>query len=388
MSLTLIQLISEETMQNLLPVLAFRPARLLHLITERVKERSAPIGLAARQAEVPVTPEPINLPAMPSIRETFAIARDVIRKAKASGNDVVVNFTGGTKLMSIGAFSAALQEEVASVYVDTENGRFLDGGAKIHISQFLGDNLALTSFQDALRVSSVALANGCSRATKGRDWRPYTRLAEHFLAHPEDETVCHELFEKLSRFNGQRTTKADWEKAAQEPLRVPPPVAQLALEAALLERNADGLFLLPGGLSSRSGFEFIVAFFTGAWWEVAVARAVDQSGLFRDLHWSADYGVSGLYGGDLEEDIVALDGVQIAYFSCKRSGIGEKPIAHLEEIDARARRIGGRFARKFFAVYRPIQPSIEHPLRVRAASLGIQILGPADLTQPASLAKK
>ena len=71
----------------------------------------------------------------------------------------------------------------------------------------------------------------------------------------------------------------------------------------------------------------------------------------------------------------------------KRSAIGEKPIAHLEEIDARSRRIGGRFARKFFAVYRNVDPSIEQPLRSRAAALNIRVLTPQDLVQPASLAK-
>jgi len=173
--LALIQLISEETMQNLLPVLALRPARLLHLVTPKVRDRSGPIAVAARHSQIQVDPEPIHLPEMPTIRETFAAARNAIREVKQTGGLPVVNFTGGTKLMSIGAFSAALQEKVPSLYVDTEYGRFLDGTTGDGISQVLGEDLTFQALQSTLRVHSVALANGCPSATKGKDWKKSNR---------------------------------------------------------------------------------------------------------------------------------------------------------------------------------------------------------------------
>jgi len=162
-------------MQNLLPVLALRPARLLHLVTPKVRDRSGPIAVAARHSQIQVDPEPIHLPEMPTIRETFAAARNAIREVKQTGGLPVVNFTGGTKLMSIGAFSAALQEKVPSLYVDTEYGRFLDGTTGDGISQVLGEDLTFQALQSTLRVHSVALANGCPSATKGKDWKKSNR---------------------------------------------------------------------------------------------------------------------------------------------------------------------------------------------------------------------
>jgi len=50
--LTLIRLISEQTMQNLVPLLVLKPARVVHLATPKTSTRSAQIVEGARQAQV------------------------------------------------------------------------------------------------------------------------------------------------------------------------------------------------------------------------------------------------------------------------------------------------------------------------------------------------
>ena len=58
---------------------------------------------------------------MPGMPETFNAIKEAIAEAKGSGTTPVVNFTGGTKLMSIGAYAAALHQDhkAISLYVDT-----------------------------------------------------------------------------------------------------------------------------------------------------------------------------------------------------------------------------------------------------------------------------
>jgi len=128
-SLTLIQLISEQTMQNLLPVLRLKPARLVHLATPETVGRSNHIVEAARQAQVPVEATTHLLSRMPEMPETFGAVRAAIQHCRDQGQTPVVNFTGGTKLMSIGAFSAALNpnHRTLSLYVDTADEVFVDG---------------------------------------------------------------------------------------------------------------------------------------------------------------------------------------------------------------------------------------------------------------------
>jgi hypothetical protein len=70
-ALTLIQLVSEPTMQNVLPILRLRPARAVHLVTPKTAQRSGFIIEAARLAGVEPIVEIVELSAMPAMRETF-----------------------------------------------------------------------------------------------------------------------------------------------------------------------------------------------------------------------------------------------------------------------------------------------------------------------------
>jgi hypothetical protein len=122
-----------------------------------------------------------------------------------------------------------------------------------------------------------------------------------------------------------------------------------------------------------------LAFLSGGWWEVMVADAAHRSGQFHDLRWSVNVG-ERQGGFDLEEDIVGVDGVQIAYFSCKRGGLKSRLVPLLDELDSRARSIGGHFTRRFLAVYQPPYGQNAANLHKRAKELnGIQILAPRDL---------
>jgi hypothetical protein len=125
--------------------------------------------------------------------------------------------------------------------------------------------------------------------------------------------------------------------------------------------------------------QFTLAFLSGAWWEVAVVDAAHRSGHFRDLRWSLNVG-ERRGGVDLEEDIVGVDGVQIAYFSCKRGGMKSRLVPLLDELDNRARSIGGHFTRRFLAIYLPLSRINASNLQKRAQELnGIQIIGASDL---------
>lgn len=125
--LILIQLVSDQTMQNLLPVLRLKPQRLIHLATPRTVGRSALIAEGARQAHCPVSLETLTLSAMPGMAETLRAAQEAIDRTIAVDGRVILNFTGGTKLMSIGAYVAALKRKIPSLYVDTQEALFVDG---------------------------------------------------------------------------------------------------------------------------------------------------------------------------------------------------------------------------------------------------------------------
>lgn len=415
MPLTLIQLISEQTMPNLLAVLRLRPARLVHLATQRTAARSGWIVEAARQAGLHPEVEMVTLSSMPSMPEAFNAVRHALQQARETGHKPVVNFTGGTKLMSIGAYAAALHRDhrAMSLYVDTEDETFVDGRTADGLAALLDEDFSFTPLHRGVTVNTVAVANGRERVTGGRNWEALAPLARHLLAHPIEEQATQDAVFGASGFLPRGLspgTPEHWLALLDRPLALPTEVARLALETGLLRAGADGVCRLPDGsraelealAGSRARSEFVVdydrrriaatsvlqrplAFLTGTWWEVIVAEAAKRSGFFRDLRWSASAGVRG--GADLEEDILAMDGVQVVCISCKRGGERSRLIPHLEELNARARSVGGYYTRRFLAVYLPPKGRFGFNLRQRTQELGIRLLTPPDLLNAESFAR-
>lgn len=411
-ALTLIQLISEQTMQNLLPLLALKPARVVHLATPKTAARSAQIVEAARQAQVVAELESIRLSEMPSIPETSRSVLRTVEAAREAHQTPVVNFTGGTKLMSIGAYEAAMREQVTSLYVDTDHQQFLDGHSGPKLNTVLGDDFSFTPLQKALSVNAIAAANGRQRVTGGRDWQPFLPLARHFLETTADESATWQAVHGPSGicpYGREPRRAADWLALLDRPLPLPPRVGEFALAAGLL--RADGArLLLPAGprasleklaraehpphpppadyFAAVRPLQFALAFLSGTWWEVAVVDAAQRSGQFRDLRWSVNVG-ERQGGFDPEEDIVGVDGVQIAFFSCKRGGMKARLVPLLDELDNRACAIGGHFTRRFLAVYLPLSGQNAANLQKRARELdGVQIVTPGDLVNPETFARK
>jgi hypothetical protein len=394
-SLTLIQLISEQTMQNLLPVLRLKPTRLIHLATPKTAARSHFIVEAARQAGLQPAVELVTLSTMPAMPETFNATKTAILDARDKGEVPVVNFTGGTKLISIGAYAAALHKDhrAISLYVATEDALFVDGRTAEGLTELLDDDFSFTPLRASLTVNTLAVAHGRQRVTGGRDWRPFLPLAQHLLGHPDQEQTTHDAITK-GLFGGkpEPRTPADWLPVLARHIVLPDEVTRLAVSAGLVQTDSSGKTTLtrateaelqrladsyvpdfnPAYFRAISPIQQALGFLTGGWWEVVVADAAERSGAFRDIRWSAQVGERG--GADLEEDVLALDGVQIVSICCKRGGARDRLLPLLEEMNARARSMGGSFTRRFLAIYLPLRGAVARNLERRANELGVVVL--------------
>lgn len=407
-NLTLIQLISEQTMQNLLPILRLRPQKLVHLVTPKTAARSAVLKAAAKAAGIDPELESIQLSAMPGIPECFNAVTDALAKVKQDGQ-AVVNFTGGTKLMSIGAFAAAQTKKAPSLYVDTQDACFVDGATSPEMNALLAGDWSFTPIRNQLRVDVLGIANGVSRITGGKPWQPMLPLAEHLFQTIADEEATHAALHGpgglLPKGLEPRTPK-DWLPVFDRPIHLPETVAKLAVEAGLVRPGGSATeVLLPDMTRAEldhlahhqvSDFaaryfkavepmQHTAAFLTGAWWEVIVCDAAQKSALFRDLRWSCQVGDRN--GPDTEEDVLALDGVELLYINCKRGGAKARLLPLLEEVRARAATIGGSFNRRFLAVLQPPQGKVAANLQQQAKKLGIRLITADNVYQPSIFAR-
>ena len=397
--LALIQLVSEQTMQNLLPVLRLHPTRLIHLATPKTKARSAWVAEAARRAGCPTELETITLSAMPTMWETRQATLTAIESAAQRGEKCILNFTGGTKLMSIGAFVAALRHKAASFYVDTQDSVFVDGQSAESLGGYFDGDLSFTPLLRSITLDVVAAANGCGRVTAGLDWLPWLPLAQHLFYDTDDE----DRTQKEIQHTPQPRRPADWLAVIDREFEVSSTVASLAIQSnGFVAGSSSCSIRLPsnaraelteltrvdgGGIVPRFNDRLFAAvaplqhalnFLSGAWWEVIIAEHLRKTGRFQDIRWSVQVGERG--GPELEEDVIALDGVRVAYLSCKRSSQGGRLLPQLEQIKARAERLGGSFNQRFLCIRHTPQGRVRDNLQRRASELGIRLILPEDLT--------
>ncbi len=391
MNATLIQIVSEETMPNLLAAMAIKPERIVHLCTSSMAGTSAALERAYGQAQVKTVVDTCMIGGNPDIVEMS----DSVRKAIAKHGNPVVNLTGGTKLMSIGAYVAATRAGTTSLYVDTAAGRFVDGLSGGNFQSLFPDGAEVTRVSKQLMVNSITTANGVERVTGGKPWKNYSTIAELLLGDFRMEQKCHDIVADIIKGEPRNFAQAQayFRKLYSKPLSVPGGLGVAAVSAGLLEERGGVCYPAPRWLDALNGLDFSggkipgnliysalnearwpFAFFNGNWWEIAVMRYLSERNRYRDLRWSVDAGSRFGSSTDMEEDILGVDGVNLLYVSCKRGGDKAKLSRVLEDVNSSARRLGGKFAHKMLAVFVDLQGMQRTRLVNRCKELHIELL--------------
>jgi hypothetical protein len=398
----LIQLVSEEAMPSLYPILALKPTALVHVTSHGYELHSEPVLTAAALAHLCPPRESVrhlHLPPMPSITETYQAVLEGIEWLRARGAQPVINFTGGTKLMSIGSFYAAVSTNTSSLYVDGDRQTFVDGRTGPELASVLDSGLVLGALAPLISVRMILTAYGCAVENAKRNFNELAPVAAALLLNREDEMQAFEnMAGRTGAFAALRSSKsaARWRGADQIRFDLPGSIGAAA-EAAGLVRRAGKQFRLcadlhydremsgpsrqhrgpdPGQVLQRR-----YQFFEGGWWEIAVAEAVEGCSAFADVNVNLTIAKGGRLA--MEEDVLVMQGLQLAYFSCKRSG-ADKLVRHLEEVDASARRLGGKMARKYLAVCH-LPECMRDGLRKRADQLHVKLIEPLDVADGVAL---
>ncbi len=391
MTHTLIQIVSEETMPNLLAAMAIKPERVVHLCTPAMANSSAALERAYGQACVKTSVTMRRLGEHPGMIELNDVVASAIREA----GDAVVNFTGGTKLMSIGAYAAATRAKTPSVYVDTAAGEFVDGLSGGDFKALFPNGTAISQVSRQLSVNGIATANGVERVSGGKQWKDYAPLADFLLRNPSVEQKCHDAVTDLLNREPHsfQQAQAYYRDVYAKRLSIPEAAGELGVAAGLLEKKSTGYCPAAKWLSRFGGFNLAkekfppnilfsaaeearwpFTFFNGNWWEIAVIRYLAENGRYRDLRWSVDAGSRGGASTDMEEDILGVDNVNLLYVSCKRGGDKAKLSRILEDVNSSAKRIGGKFAHKVLAVFIDLKGAQECRVKNRCRELHIDLL--------------
>lgn len=388
---TLIHLVSEQTLQNLLPIMALRPHRIVQVrsrgrnlsqsrsieaaIRHLCKENSDFVGYTPRFVDHELTE------AHPTLNQVYA---DLAQRF-SDREKTLLNYTGGTKMMSVGAFQLALQRNIPTVYCDTVKRRFVWAPEK---SGFKG--LDFDTLATLLTVSLIATANGqAPDSLRSKDFSnellTFGRIAWRLKSKPTRKFNEFEGFvRKHFRCDDDRIPSS--RAKLDELLRRPLPIVhdekvlefvQAAASNGLL--NGEGTDFFPICRSSdrrgqRSELETLSNLLGGSWLELFVVDLLSLSHHFGDVRWSLE--PVRLQDRALgETDVVCVDRqtCRLLVISCKQSLQQSTPLEHMEALVQRTRTLGGSHARPVLAVLR-VRPDEQEKFRHWAKSLGVDLL--------------
>ncbi len=402
MSITLIHLVSEQPMPNLLPLLALKPERVIQVRSKGTRFEHVPAHVenAAKEAGIHADFRVVVLdhetPAPEEVRYQLKQLLSVFPSA-------AVNITGGTKLMSLGAYLGAKEFPVPMLYCDTSTGGFQRVGEQ----KLPAHMLSFQEVSKSLNLRTVMAAHGKSPEawkfdTASKQQLDFGLTAWKLRNGNAKDFENHQFGRRLRDFfrsdNGKIPKSADKLRSlnaadltAAIPGELPDGIIRFlesATSAGFLARLAHGGFrMVPGPDQKdklRSHVERIANLLDGSWLELAVLAFAIRSSRHLDPHWSVEPTTAGAgraeYG---ETDLVAInaDHSSLEIISCKTSLA--QPLEHLEGLRTRANNLGGSHALATLAVLRTDSESKLRQwgklLRVRVL-IGMEI--PAHFTTP------
>ena len=346
MTHTMIALVSAQRMQNIIPILQ-RGAEYERLWLIRSTDADVPnsrFALALQQT-IGALEDILDVrSADPSvgaygIADTQAIVATLLEE---SGGAAVVNFTGGTKCMSIGAYLAAWQAQVSALYVDTANEELVwfypDG--RVQKEEF--------DLAGRLTVRTYLKANGRNVDEK--------RTRKHSLSQSAIEAARRLLPLWPNCISGLEAFGA---AISQGRNSLPTSDLDSALVSilqagGLVKKNEAGDWQ-----ATRMGRRFL----TGRWLDALVYTCLLDSGDFDSVQLNLR-----LEGLENEMDVLATRGGQLMLIECKSGDLGGQTT--LNKLQA-IRSGFGTFARTFFASSRG-DTQIDRPFRDRAREYGVR----------------
>ena len=386
----LLQLVSEQLLPNLLTVMALRPGRIIQvrngdaaknprMETATTHFRHALQVLANEPGFKGYQPKMVELN-LPHLSPDLTSTRDLVATTLATTQGVTVNFTGGTRLMSIGAFQAAAALGRPSLFCDTEAQRFSDGrtGGQGRWPEY-------PSIASSLSARLLVAAQG----RNPDDWRsePATDPLRAFgLKAFELRNQHWNVLETLNKtLRPHFYTNGDRLPHGAEELKPLPPQATsseparhfLAAAASAGLLRSDGQSYKLNAQPTKRALERVLSLLNSGWLELAVMDCLVRNPRYKEPSWSVE--LARNENSDYSDtDLVCVDQntASLRVISCKAT-TARPPQELLDGVKERAMRMGGPDAAATLVVFKPAQGQ-ENAIRSYARRLGVDVALEAD----------
>lgn len=374
--MTLIQFATDEVLANLLPLMALRPARVIH-VGGGIEQQRVLLQALSQEPDFKGWQPKVSELQLPKVHEINEV-RDAVATTLVQTPGAVLNLAGASQLVGIGAYQAALALGRATLFFDAAGERFVDGRT--------GRLGKWPDYREAAkRLSTRLLMAACGKHLS--DWRAETAndaLRAFALKAFELHTRQWSALDNFSRAlrshlygptNKLPTTPEELGALLAKPL--PPQMLQhesvralmnAAAAANLVRAEGQGFKLIAA--ATKPAVERVGQLLMQRWIEPAVLDRVLHNPRYRDAHWSLSP-VSQANGEAGEPDILCIDTQtsSLRLISCKAT-IERSPMELIDAVSARAAKLGATSTT--LVVFKPAQGQ-EQALRAVAKRKGIDL---------------
>lgn len=336
---TMFCLVSRQAMANVLPVFMLKPDQVLLLSTKEEKQCANNLEILFQKKKIKVYRKD-NLDAY-----DYRAFRAVVKKELEKFNDdVILNITGGTKLMALAARDAFAELTRKIVYCDTEHKKLITIFPDYKIEELIAD----LTIEDYLSSYGYKIVSEKSVDS----FKDYFKLFEFIEANDLLSSFVFMYKRFREKLNMQNMQKPRFSETNHN-------------KTIIITRNIDTI-IIEFGSSNRERFSVPHSEFrSGDWLEYYTFYLLDKQG-----NDQLKVGVKLINEAGIENeiDIIALKDHRLSLYSCK-SGKRDNQY-DLFQIETLRNITSGTFGKGFFVT--PNQQSIS--FLQRAKELNIRVV--------------
>jgi hypothetical protein len=347
------------------PIIALRPSRVIHICSrgERFIQSANDLESSVREAGIY---SEFSRHMLDNESPQMDDCNFAMKQLLSQFPSAVVNVSGGTKPMFLGAFLGASAFEVPIIYCDSHLKEFIALGKSAIPATMLSfaeatKKLTLRVVMAAHRINPDAWKfDEASDAllTLGRQsydfrWTHYKQFKDcEFSKNIRDFFRCDRGNLPSSTGKIQALYRANLFEAFTGflPTKVVQYLQAFCDSGLLLGSELSGFRVAtcPVGKNAKSWLEHVANMLDGSWLELTVLDMLQRSPSFADAHWSVEPNKNSEHKNNAdsfgETDLVALELPRgnLHIVSCKTSV--QKPLEHIEALKERAQNLGGKYA--------------------------------------------
>jgi len=309
----LINLIGGQPVPNYLAAKVIRPDKILNVCSKASESIMKRINITIQVETI----EPSLLVDAFNFDENYNLISNYLRN---SDDEIIINITGGTKIMSIAAFEAAKQFNLKSVYVDSEN-HFLYSLIKGIVEK--------SKLEEKILIDDYFKLHGVSNSYENRidysedEIHQLKEFDKYILDNPGFVSPVLELTDKILQY--KRRNKKKWLKENIE--------IQKSQNRFEWKNGKGSIKYSIKGLQFVMHFENekLLEYHNGKWFEKVVYGKLVESGNYDEV--IMNYEIFNAEGDKINElDIVAIKNEKLDIFECKSGGLFQEDLNKLKAI--------------------------------------------------------